>query len=368
MSSEKKRSNVLIFVLLAVVLLGWVLGSGAATEGAKKGIQTCLTLIVPTLFPFFVLSDLTVSTGFAAWVGHLLEKPIRVLFRLPGVCAVPLLLGGISGFPVGAKAAAQLYGQGLCSREDAEKLLAFCSNPGIAFVLSTVGGGMWGNAGIGVMLWGIQSVCSLGIGLVLCRRRTQKKFTDSVAASEPVFRPFSSLFPQAVKNSAVTVLSVCSYVVLFSALNGMLDAMRLWDALCGCFSFLPPAIVRGVSSGVLEMTTGLLSLNHAQPDAIRLAVTAVLLGWSGLSVHAQIRSAVAGSGISCRFLLPCKAVQSALSGAVAFSLAGLPGTIPAFFVLPDFRFIPGFYASVFSALSLLLFFCLFSAKYLPKKH
>lgn len=369
MPARKKGETFLKFFLLSVVLLGWIFGSGAATKGAERGIQTCLTLIIPTLFPFFLLSNLMVSTGFAAWIGHFLEKPVRFLFRLPGVCAVPLLLGGISGFPVGAKTAEQLYSQRLCSKEDAEKILAFCSNPGLAFVLSTVGGGMWGNIRVGILLWGIQSLCSLGIGLILCRRQTERnkqRFLERTAAD--VSLPFSVLFPQAVKNSMATVLSVCGYVVLFSALNGMLDAMRLWDALCGLFPFLQPALVRGVSSGVLEMTTGLLSLNAAQPNAVRLAVTAALLGWSGLSVHAQIRSAVATSELSCRLLLPCKALQALLSGAITLLLAEPSGAIPASFAVPDPYFIPKFYASVFSAASLLLFCCLFSAKYFLKKY
>ena len=40
---------------------------------------------------------------------------------------------------MGAKAVAELYQQGLCSRQEAQRLLGFCNNSGPAFFIGVVG-------------------------------------------------------------------------------------------------------------------------------------------------------------------------------------------------------------------------------------
>ena len=92
-----------------------------AMEGAKNGLALCFNVIVPSLFPFFVLSSLVVDLGLAAYLGRALEGIMRPLFRVSGSCSAAVVLGFIGGYPVGARTALQLYQQGLCSKVEAER-------------------------------------------------------------------------------------------------------------------------------------------------------------------------------------------------------------------------------------------------------
>ena len=135
----------LLGLTLLICAAALVAAPKEAIAGAKDGLALCFNVIVPSLFPFFVLSSLVVDLGLAAYLGRAMEGLMRPLFRVSGSCAAAVALGFIGGYPVGARTALQLYQQGLCSKTEAERLLAFCNNSGPAFILGVVGAGVFGD-------------------------------------------------------------------------------------------------------------------------------------------------------------------------------------------------------------------------------
>ena len=116
-------------LLCALALCCWPREVSAAV---REGLQLCYNVILPSLFPFFILSSLVISLGLAGYLGRLLEPVMRPLFRVGGPCAAVLALGFVGGYPVGARAALTLYEEGQCTKTEAERLLAFCNNSGPA--------------------------------------------------------------------------------------------------------------------------------------------------------------------------------------------------------------------------------------------
>ena len=110
---------------LVLAAAGLVLWPQQSMEAAREGLGLCANVILPSLFPFFVLSGLVVELGLVGYAGRALECVMYPLFRVPGACASALALGFIGGYPVGARTAIGLYEKGLCSKIEAERLLAF---------------------------------------------------------------------------------------------------------------------------------------------------------------------------------------------------------------------------------------------------
>ena len=138
LSRERVRDAMLGLALLCATL-ALMLYPQPAMEAARSGLRLCYNVIIPSLFPFFVLSSLVVELGLAGYLGRLLEGLMRPLFRVGGACASAVALGFIGGYPVGAKTAIGLYESGQCTRTEAQRLLAFCNNSGPAFILGVVG-------------------------------------------------------------------------------------------------------------------------------------------------------------------------------------------------------------------------------------
>lgn len=153
----------LALLLATLALMFWPKDSMAA---ARDGLTLCYNVIIPSLFPFFVLSALVVDLGLAGHLGRALEGIMRPLFNVPGACAPALALGFVGGYPVGARTALQLYQKGMCTKTEAERLLAFCNNSGPAFILGVVGAGVFASSKVGVLLYLAHAAASVCVGLV----------------------------------------------------------------------------------------------------------------------------------------------------------------------------------------------------------
>ena len=153
----------LALLLATLALMFWPKDSMAA---ARDGLTLCYNVIIPSLFPFFVLSALVVDLGLAGHLGRALEGIMRPLFNVPGACAPALALGFVGGYPVGARTALQLYQKGMCTKTEAERLLSFCNNSGPAFILGVVGAGVFASSRVGVLLYLAHAAASVCVGLL----------------------------------------------------------------------------------------------------------------------------------------------------------------------------------------------------------
>jgi sporulation integral membrane protein YlbJ len=268
-----------------------------AASAVRAGLALCAGTVVPSLFPFFAAISLLLQLGAAEALGRLCAPIMRPLFRMRGVCALPLLAGLLGGYPSGAKTAASLYAQGRITRQEAELLLGFCDNCGPAFLLGCVGAGVLGDPAAGLWLYAVHILSALLAGLLLCRLSGDRGpvLLGSALPAAPVS------FPQALTSSVTgalaSTLNVCAFVVFFQVLSA-----------------LPPAPPPPLVLGVLEMVGGVSSLTSGPGG---FAAAAAIVGWGGLSVHCQAMSLAAPEGLSFRWHWAGKALQAVLSALLA---------------------------------------------------
>ena len=94
----KQRSrDALLGISLALSALALVTWPRETMSAMKDGLSLCGNVIVPSLFPFLVLSTLVVELGMSRYLGRLLEPVMAPLFRVNGACATALALGFIGG-------------------------------------------------------------------------------------------------------------------------------------------------------------------------------------------------------------------------------------------------------------------------------
>ena len=75
---RKWLRDLLLTAALLAATAALVAAPSQAIEGAKNGLALCGNVIIPSLFPFFVLSSLVVDLGLAAYLGRALEKVMRL--------------------------------------------------------------------------------------------------------------------------------------------------------------------------------------------------------------------------------------------------------------------------------------------------
>ena len=321
--------DVLLGVVLVLAAVSLVLWPQQSMEAAATGLGLCGNVIIPSLFPFFVLSGLVVELGLAGYVGRALEGIMYPLFRVPGSCASALALGFIGGYPVGARTAIGLYEKGLCSKTEAERLLAFCNNSGPAFILGVVGAGVFCDSRVGVLLYLAHALASVCVGLVFRfykasegRGKSSKSVRSDIRAQR-----LSTAFTETVKNSFLSTLNICAFVVFFTVVIRMLTASGILPALAkGLGVLLAPLGMteewgRRLLTGVLEVSSGVWSLTGEGSLSGRLSMAAFMLGWAGISVHCQVLSFLGGSGLSVGTYLTGKTLHAGLSAVFVNFLA-----------------------------------------------
>lgn len=291
---------------LCLVATAFILWSSDTADAMRTGLQLCSNVIIPSLFPFFVLSTLLVELGMSRYLGYLFEPVMRPLFRINGNCACAVALGLIGGYPVGARTAIGLYQNGQCTKVEAERLLSFCNNSGPAFILGVVGTGIFGSQSVGLLLYSTHILASLLVGILFRFYHYRQSCSNRSTASISVQTVhFSSAFTHSVINSITSTLHICGFILCFTVLSRILSLSGALSFLAGILSHIvipfgySQADVAQFLVGLLEVSSGVSFLTSCS-FSHRLSITAFLLGWAGISVHFQVLSFLEDSGLSLR--------------------------------------------------------------------
>ncbi|MDD6188526.1 MAG: nucleoside recognition domain-containing protein [Clostridiales bacterium] len=297
-----------------------------AVKAASDGLTLCLNVIIPSLFPFFVISTLAVDLGLAARIGRLIEPLMRRLFNVSGACAAAFVLGFVGGYPVGARTAISLYERGECSRREAERLLSFCNNSGPAFILGVVGTSVFSDNRVGLLLYLVHGIASVMTGILFRRWKGGSDMTRPKLRQSSAVRPsFAAAFTEGVKSSFASTLNICGFVIFFTVLIKMLFLSGILPFLADAVAFaLSPLGVDGdmarrLLTGVIELSSGVWSLSGAAESlSAGAAMAAFMLGWAGISVHCQTLSFLCDSGLSAKTYIIGKLIHGILSAALVW--------------------------------------------------
>ena len=290
-----------------------------AIEYMGRGLSLCARTVIPSLFPFMVISELMVRSGAGESLGRLFSRPMRYLFGLSGAGCTAVVLGSLCGFPVGARTAVALYDRNAISRRECEHLLTYCNCPSSAFLVTAVGVSLFGNRRLGSVLY----FCVLGVSFLvgfIARffLRHEQAGRDHPHHPSGLHPGGAEMFTASVSGAASGMLTVCAYVIFFSTLSGTLSCLV---RVCGG---MEPRLF-ALLCGFLELSGGISEASGLPDGRQALILTTAIAGWSGLSVHCQIAGICAGRHISLRPYITAKAVQAILCGAVmALILCAFP--------------------------------------------
>ena len=335
--SMRKVYNTLIFSGLFASIFALLRYPAQSIQAASEGLTLSLNVIIPSLFPFFVLSTLLIHLGVAKAFGGVFEHIMQPLFRVPGVSASAFILGFIGGYPIGAKTAIGLYEDGQISKVEAERLLAFSNNSGPAFILGVVGVGIFASSRIGLMLYLAHAIASIFVGILFrfwaYNKPSERKKTRS-KRDAPL--SFSQAFIKSVTTSFASTLNICAFIIFFTVIIRLLFLAGAIPAVAGFLGIFLAGFgfdaywASAFLTGFIELSSGVWSLRSlAGQLSHSIAMAAFMLGWAGLSVHCQVLSFIGNSGLSVRSYILGKTLHGAFSAVLVFVMVHMfPFEIP----------------------------------------
>ncbi len=339
---RKFKSEILITAIFAIIIAAI---PAQSLEATRKALSLCETTVIPALFPFFVCSGMLVQLGAAEILGEYLSGAMIPLFGVGGGGALAVVMGLVSGYPVGAKTAAELVKNKKCSKSEGEKLLAFCNNSGPHFILGSVGSGMLKNPQAGMILYTAHFMASLTVAVIFRAVRCEITKIPQTADVKRK-KSFGEMLTDSIKNAADSVFTISGFVIIFNIILSSAEYFGIFEKLSAIG--IKSEIWRMILYALTEPTNGCIAVVETikNPVAVCMILSAVV-GWSGISVHLQVLGIIKNAGLSAKYYFVGKIMMTLLAPVYTLLMIKLyPVHISAFageYSLPGIYFGSGAY-------------------------
>lgn len=369
-NASPKKSKILFFTvslkknILSIIVVAFtcclVIFSKSNLSAAKSGLKLWANNVVPSLFPFFIATNLLKSTNVLSIISKCFNKIMRPLFNVPGEGAYAFILGLISGYPVGAKIVTDLRNSNLCTKDEGERMLCFTNNSGPLFIIGTVGITLFANSTVGLVLLITHILAALTVGIILgivsrfrknnlfkynsnilnyssnikYRLNNSNAFTKTTSSNRQTssnictFSNLGEILSNAILESSKTIIMIGGFVVIFSVIISIFNTSKMMELLS--FAFYPIlklfnvdiSFAKSILSGIIELTNGLsiVSSISNKSISINIIICAFLLGFGGISVMLQVLSITSKSDLSLKKYFWGKLLQGFIAAAYTYIL------------------------------------------------
>lgn len=189
---------------------------------AFDGLVNWATNMIPTLFPFMMLSSIMISCGLDQTLTKIISPILKPVFGCSNSAIYAILMGFLCGFPMGAKVTCELYRNNRISDKEANLLLGFCNNIGPAYFLGIVSPILYtyGVKNCSFFLAGLY-IIPLIYGIILYHIHKPSFHINSSNAEKMSIPPIEAIRLACIDNTQALIL-LGGYVTFINSLRALL--------------------------------------------------------------------------------------------------------------------------------------------------
>lgn len=297
-----KRTILPVAIILLTVII--TVFSDNSVETALLSMKNTMMTIIPTLFPYMVLSSLIISSGAAQILGELF--PIARIFTFSKCASMPLIMGALCGFPLGAKATTELYEKGYLSKTEAEALLGTANNTGPTFLIFVIGKLYFNDVKFGCYLYVMQLICAFLSSFLVNKIIMPFTLQKDMPIVKKENCSFLNDFSSAVRTASISSIHICGFIAFFSIISSLTESLL----------FFLPVKVHLTIKALLEFSeTCRLSSEHGK---LGFLICGFSVGWSGFSVLCQTATYTDPLNLSLKRYVCIKLLSGILLGTASY--------------------------------------------------
>lgn len=283
-------------------------------DSARRGLSLFASSVLPSLFPFYFCSLLLTYMGAVGTISKAGAKSVKLLYNAPKESAYVLFLSMLCGYPVGASTIYELYNAGVISQKDAKCVCSFCSTSGPVFMVGTIGGAIFANQKVGLIVLAAHYAGAIVNGLIYRKKKDDSRDVRAFSSQSDV----DGLLSRAISKATINMLYVGGYIVICGMIVDTLELVGIRDALSHLAGASEPVLSAIYS--LIEMTRASIECSKCQnlQLGVTLCTGAVSLG--GLSITLQNYTFLSKCGVGFLELTLKKGTQCAISMVFAFLL------------------------------------------------
>lgn len=162
----KKINNFIIIILLLFISSQVLFRSDLIIVSIDFSFNLWRNNIFPSLFPFFIISELLIQYDFVELISELFKPFMNKFFKCGKYSSFVFIMSILSGIPSNAKYINSLYKEKLINDKEATKILMFThfSNP--LFILGTLSISFLNNKEVGIIILFAHYLTNIIIGFI----------------------------------------------------------------------------------------------------------------------------------------------------------------------------------------------------------
>lgn len=241
---KKIRLKTIAYLLLLIMVLSQ---PSSTFQYAYSGLYQWAVKMVPTLFPFMMISSIMLYSGIDIELGRIISRLLSRAYRYSEYGLYAIFIGFLCGFPMGAKVVSELYENGKISRGEAESLLGFCNNIGPAYFLGIILP-MLGECGFHNKLpfifgmYGIPALYGVILSRIYYKRKNdtlnEKYYQAEISTKNSPQYPLPLILKRACFENTQSLILLGGYITFTNAFRVSLDFLPLptnIKAVMSCF-------------------------------------------------------------------------------------------------------------------------------------
>ena len=315
---KKSLGNMVFLLIILLILMGILKNPQLSFKAASEGLMTWVNLVMPSLLPFFIISEILISIGFVDIIGKLLEPIMKPVFNLPGISTFPFSMSIVSGYPMGGKIVSNLRKNNRITKNEAERTLVLSSTSGPLFMLGAIAVGMLSNPKLGPLILYPHYMGAISLGLIYSFKTDKKR---SIKPNEIISKisslkehpPIGFVLMNSVKNSMNSLFLIGGFIIFYTVVIELLFISRFMNLI---YYVLPidKVILQGLLAGIIEITTGCKKIASSNLNLIgKITIINFLIGWSGISIHSQVLAFLSSTDIDSKKYIFTKFFHGLLS-------------------------------------------------------
>lgn len=303
----------ILILLCFAVLAVFIIYSPQCIPFASDALLKCITIVIPSIFPFMVITEFLSKTDFYCRIERKFSSIAKKLFNISGTSLSVVIFGYLCGFPGAAKLTGDLYNKNRISLSDAIRLSTFTNNAGPLFMIGTIGFSILNSAKTGMILLLIQFFSSFCTGLIMCKLIKLPDNSENNTFNSCKKTSFLKNITESISSSFFTMIPITGTIVFFSFLSKAFVASGLLNPLFNILN-LNKNLSDGILYSFFELTGGFSDLvTGIKSKSVLIPALTVLCSWSGLSIHMQILNFYSIAKIPVKFYFIGKFLTMILS-------------------------------------------------------
>lgn len=291
--------NKLLEVVIVVIFLSLLTTPNIITTEILEALKVFINTLFPSIFPFFLVSDLLISYNFPITLNKYLKGVTKRIFHVEGASSFVIIMSMLSGFPSGAKYIKTLLDRKLIDIDEANYLITFTHFANPLFVL-TVTKGLFKSTRLSYIILICMYLSNLILGFIIRPKQIKNNKKSLVPLKVP---NFSTNLTSSIISSSKLLVIILGNTCFFYIVTGLITKL-----------FHHNQLVTILINGFFDITRGITSLTNLSGFiTLKAILILTFLAFGGININMQVASIISNSNIKYTNFLIGRLCQCAIS-------------------------------------------------------